>query len=154
MIGISVDTFGGILSNNIRNNDLFSEYVLISKKKNKIKSPNIITQYDFILISEKANRWLFIRIADNFKNAEMKIWINKLHDKKPVNISFKDYFISEIRNMKIKQVLIFKYQSENELNKKIERALTFISENADDLLKKILEGKGWFDMPFDWHNYK
>ena len=119
-----------------------------------MSSPTKVTNYDFVFISEKYNRWLFVRLSDFFKHQNMVIWINELINKKHTNIDLSSYFISKLNNKTIKQKLVFKVNSENDLKDELEKTFKYINEQMDDKLKKVVLGELWIDMPVDWGDYK
>ena len=100
---IDIHIIGNILEVIIRSLPLFSSYELIKKDIQDLSSPTKVTNYDFVFISEKYNRWLFVRLSDFFKHQNMVIWINELINKKHTNIDLSSYFISKLNNKTIKQ---------------------------------------------------
>lgn len=151
---IDIHIIGGILEVIIKSLPLFSSYELIKKDIQDLSSPTKVTNYDFVFISEKYNRWLFVRLSDFFKHQNMVIRINELINKKHTNIDLSSYFISELNNKTIKQKLVFKVNSENDLKDELEKTFKYIDEQMDVKLKKAVLGELWIDMPFDWGDYK
>ena len=151
---IDIHIIGNILEVIIRSLPLFSSYELIKKDIQDLSSPTKVTNYDFVFISEKYNRWLFVRLSDFFKHQNMVIWINELINKKHTNIDLSSYFISKLNNKTIKQKLVFKVNSENDLKDELEKTFKQINEQMDDKLKKVVLGELWIDMPVDWGDYK
>lgn len=151
---IEIEVIGNILRIVIKSLPLFSSYKLIRKDIQELSSPTKVTNYDFVFISEKYNRWLFVRLQDFFKHQNLVIWINELIDKKNTNIDFENYFISLLNNKAIKQKLIFKINSESDLKSELGRIFLYINEHMDDKLKKVVTGELWIDMPVDWGDYK
>lgn len=151
---IDIHIIGNILEVIIRSLPLFSSYELIKKDIQDLSSPTKVTNYDFVFISEKYNRWLFVRLSDFFKHQNMVIWINELINKKHTNIDLSSYFISKLNNKTIKQKLVFKVNSENDLKDELEKTFKYINEQMDDKLKKVVLGELWIDMPVDWGDYK
>lgn len=151
---INIDKIGAILEGILKCYNLFFDYTLVNKGIQKISSPTKIIEYDFTFISEKTNRWLFIRIQDFLSHQKLIIFINQLNDKKNVNLDIQNFYISELKNNTIKQKLIFKSKSEVELKKDLESIFKYLIDNSNEQLKGIITGKTWVDMPFDWGDYK
>tara|TARA_R110000796_G_scaffold250788_3_gene380599 strand:- start:133 stop:603 length:471 start_codon:yes stop_codon:yes gene_type:complete len=151
---IEIDTIGNIIEAIIKSLPLFSNYKLVKKDIQELSSPTEVINYDFVFISAKYNRWMFVRLQDFFKHQNLVIWINELINKKNTNIDLGNYFISELNNKKIKQQLFFKIHSENDLKNKLECAFRNINEQMDDKLKKVLMGELWINTPLDWGDYK
>jgi hypothetical protein len=151
---IHIDNMGTILERILKSHTVFFDFLLINKNVRKINSPTKIIEYDFTFISEINNRWLFVRIQDFFSHQKLVILINQLGDKKNINIDIQNFFISELGNKTIKQKLIFKSKSQDELERELESIFKYIMANANEKLKEIITGKVWIDVPFDWGDYK
>jgi hypothetical protein len=151
---IEIELIGNILEVIIKSLPLFSSFELIKKDIQEISSPTKITNYDFVFISKKYNRWLFVRLQDFYNYQGIVIWINELIKKKNTNIDLENYFISKLNNKTIKQKLIFKVNSENDLKDGLKKIFEYINEHMDNSLKKIIMGESWIDMPVDWGDYK
>lgn len=151
---ININSIGKVLEMVLKSEILFSEYTLNSENIQESTSPTKFTQYDFQFISEKYDRWLFIRIKDFFSHQEIVILINYLKFKKSININVKEYFISMLNKKNVKQKMIFKSNSEEELFSKLKPLFDFLVNNLDDNLRRVILGEKWIDMPMDWGEYK
>lgn len=151
---IQIDRIKEILEKTLKDYSLFVNYELIKWDIQEISTPTKVVEYNFTFTSEKINRWLFIRIQDFFTYQNLTILINQVNEKKISNIDVKNYFISELKNNKIKQRMTFKSISETTLEDKIKKAFQYVMQNIDEDLKKVFEGKIWIEMPIDWGTYK
>ncbi len=151
---INLDIIGEILVRILKSYALFFDYTLIQRNIQKVNSPTKIINFDFTFISEKNDRWLFVRIQDFYSYQKLIIFINKLADKESSNLDIQNFYVSELKNNTIKQKLIFKYKSDIELEKNLGSIFKYLIDNSNEKLKEIITGKMWIDMPIDWGDYK
>jgi len=151
---IQPDMISKLLQNVLKSYAVFFNYTLVRCDVRKSNTPTKTTNYDFTYVSEKNNRWLFIRVQDFFTHQNLIILINKLTNKRNVNIDVKNYFISELNDKNVKQKLIFKSNTEDNLEIALKKIFGHLMKHADGTLKKVLLGEIWIDMPMDWGDYK
>lgn len=133
-------------------NDIFVNYSLIKWDINKLLAERI--DYDFILESDKYNRWMLFRISDFGKYQKVVIWLNFLDVPKAANFDLQVYFYSNLNIHNVEQRLRFGSAKTHDFAEGLQYVLNYIMSKLDLNGKLIFEGKYWIDFPFDWHEYK
>lgn len=151
---IRIEFIGDILEVIIKSLPLFSSYKLINKDIQKLSSPTKVSNYNFIFYSLSSHRELYVQIQDFFKFQKITFWIRNELDVKSNRLNLLNYFISELNNRSIKQKLVFKITTENDLEKSLKKIFEYLAICSDDKLKEVIRGKIWIDTPFDWGEYK
>lgn len=144
--------FVNIIKQIIYTNGLFVNYSLIKWNINKLLAERI--DYDFILESDKDNRWMLFRISDFGKYQKVVIWLNFLDVPKAANFDLQVYFYSYLNIHNVEQRLRFESITMHDFAKGLHNVLNYIMSKLDLKGKLIFEGKYWIDSPFDWHEYK
>lgn len=151
---IGIDLMAQILERVLKSHSLFSDYLLISQNIQKITNPTKIIENDFIFVSEKCDRWLFIGIQDFSSHQKLIIKLNQLNAKKNINLDIQEFYVSFLKNNTVKQKMIFKSTSGIELESHLENIFKYLISTSNAELIKIIKGEIWIDMPIDWGNYK
>jgi hypothetical protein len=155
MIEIQLEKIEEILSRILSFHPLFFGFKLIKKNiEKKHFRDTLFINYNFEFISEIKKRNITIVIQDSRTSQTVWFWIKNLENENTTPLSISDFFIKCLKNNAIKQILIFKCKSELEFEENLSVIIDYIVNKSDDQLKKVIEGKVWIEIPFDWSDYK
>ena len=147
-IGIIIEAF----EKSMKTDPVFETYNFEKYEIQNLSNPTKIVRYIFKFISNE--RQVIFHLNDFYSHITISAFVRNLKDISSNKFDIELYCIGELKNKTIKQKLIFRFNTVEDLKKNIGRTIDFLIKSMDEKLKKIILGEDWIDMPFEWGNYK
>ena len=141
----------------IENIPIMRNYEVVSKGKKISKKITIYTAYDVALYSDALRRKVSIGIVDYYDHKVVDIILYKVlnYDKHiDGSLSMYEYLTKHLKTENAHSILNLSNNSNESLDMKLQVFFDKFLSVVDELFFKILEGKEWIEIPFDWEPYK
>ncbi len=143
-----------ILINILKSDIILQNYTFKESIVRKLSYPTKINEYSFFFFSKEAEREIDIKLLDYFSYQKIIVWIRNIGDLETEKIDIEQYYISFLKLNKTKHVLVFKSNTEKQLEFNMKKIFQYLTNNGNDNIKAVLSGNAWINMPYDWEPYK